>query len=257
MHHGEDIDPDGSILSYYDRQDADVLAFTNAEVEYVAGESDFLGFHVVRDPRDVLVSGYFSHLYTHPTDQWPELVAHRERLAACSIEEGLMIELDFSRQFLDKMAGWDYSRENILELKLEEVSAAPQEYFGRIFRHLGMIEESDGDARPSILTRVQMHLNVLNQRGRNYTPLHLPLNPVRMPLETLPASQLPRIMERKSFKRLSGGRRQGQENVKSHYRKGKAGDWKNHFDDALTSAFKDRYNQLLLMLGYETNEDWS
>ena len=50
------------------------LSYTNANYDYVEGQN-LIGFHVVRDPRDIIVSGYFSHLWSHPDDTWPALRA--------------------------------------------------------------------------------------------------------------------------------------------------------------------------------------
>ncbi len=52
------------------------------------------------------------------------------------------------------------------------------------------------------------------------------------------------------------GRKPGEEDVASHERKGIAGDWQNHFSDAVARAFKARYGELLVATGYEKNERW-
>ncbi len=72
----------------------------------------------------------------------------------------------------------------------------------------------------------------------------------------VPAPLLAEVAARHSFARLSGGRRPGQENLRSHYRKGVAGDWKNHFTPAVIDRFKQLYNDVLIDAGYETSEDW-
>ncbi len=64
------------------------------------------------------------------------------------------------------------------------------------------------------------------------------------------------LTTRHSFARLSGGRAPGQEDLGSHYRKGVAGDWKEHFTPAVTDRFKELYNDVLIDAGYETSEDW-
>jgi hypothetical protein len=46
------------------------------------------------------------------------------------------------------------------------------------------------------------------------------------------------------------GRSNGGEDVKSHFRKGAAGDWVNHFTPALQAAFEARYGWLGPRLGY-------
>jgi len=66
--------------------DFDLLIATNAEIDHVRTLSGrgFRGFHVLRDPRDIIVSGYFSHLASHPVhpDQNPWLIPHREPAGA-------------------------------------------------------------------------------------------------------------------------------------------------------------------------------
>jgi sulfotransferase family protein len=59
-----------------------------------------------------------------------------------------------------------------------------------------------------------------------------------------------------SFESLSGGRKPGEEDISDHYRKGVAGDWRNHFSARVTEEFKHAYGDLLIAAGYETNGDW-
>jgi lipopolysaccharide transport system ATP-binding protein len=58
------------------------------------------------------------------------------------------------------------------------------------------------------------------------------------------------------FERLTGGRKRGQEDVTAHERKGIAGDWRNHFSEALKNDFKERWGDLLIATGYERDLDW-
>jgi hypothetical protein len=66
---------------------------------------------------------------------------------------------------------------------------------------------------------------------------------------------LDRLLERSSF-RYYTGRDPGQENRKRFYRKGIAGDWKNHFGDEEKRIFKDIAGDLLITLGYEKDLSW-
>jgi hypothetical protein len=59
-----------------------------------------------------------------------------------------------------------------------------------------------------------------------------------------------------SFEKLSRGRERGQEDPSSFYRKGIAGDWKNHFTEEDRRVFKEEAGQLLIRLGYEEDLDW-
>jgi hypothetical protein len=59
-----------------------------------------------------------------------------------------------------------------------------------------------------------------------------------------------------SFEKLSRGRERGQEDPSSFYRKGVAGDWKNHFSKEDRRVFKEEAGELLIRLGYEDDLDW-
>lgn len=52
------------------------------------------------------------------------------------------------------------------------------------------------------------------------------------------------------------GRNPGEENIRSHERKGVAGDWRNHFTDKVAKEFQKHYGELLLATGYEENDRW-
>ena len=57
------------------------------------------------------------------------------------------------------------------------------------------------------------------------------------------------------FKQITG-RERGKEDVRNHFRKGIAGDWKNHFTPRIKERFKDLYGEKLIRAGYEKNNDW-
>jgi len=63
------------------------------------------------------------------------------------------------------------------------------------------------------------------------------------------------MVERASF-RFYAGRERGQEDRKRFYRKGIAGDWKNHFSADDRRIFKDVAGDMLVTLGYEKDLDW-
>ena len=67
---------------------------------------------------------------------------------------------------------------------------------------------------------------------------------------------MPLIVERHNFARKAGGRDRGVEDRSNHYRKGVAGDWRNHFEPIHIDSFKRNYNALLLKLAYETDPHW-
>ncbi len=60
---------------------------------------------------------------------------------------------------------------------------------------------------------------------------------------------------RHSFTARSG-RRPGETDAHSHYRRGVAGDWRNHFDHTTGELFEGLFPGLLTSLGYEDGPDW-
>lgn len=74
-------------------------------------------------------------------------------------------------------------------------------------------------------------------------------------LEIEPAT-LRRAVEACAFERLSGGRQPGQEDRKSHYRRGTAGNWREYFTPRIAKRFAQLHGELLIAAGYERDESW-
>jgi len=63
------------------------------------------------------------------------------------------------------------------------------------------------------------------------------------------------IAKRYHMTRLAG-RKIGEEQIGSHLRSGKPGQWKDHFTTAHKANFKEKFGDVLVRLGYEKNNDW-
>lgn len=264
----------------------DVLVYSNAEIRQVKTLGRLRGFHVVRDPRDLIVSAYYSHLYSHSLETWPGLAEHRRRLQATDQSAGLLLEMDFSRRVLSDMGDWDYAQPDVLELRMEDLIATPSVHVSRIVEHLGLTHlpaSSYGERLGGLVGILFARMQRLARRHlqRHVAPpsAGLPatdartakraagLDPYRYyPLDitwrhglrprSLALDDVPAIVERHSFENKAGGRDRGVENAHNHYRKGLAGDWRNHFERVHIDYFKRNYNHVLLMLGYETYPHW-
>lgn len=230
---------DRNLGVFLDRHPVDVLAYTNARQQFLDGLDDCRGFHVIRDPRDILVSAYFSHLNSHPTDGWSALEEHRQRLQTCSEEEGLTLELEFIEDVFSALAEWRYDRPEMLELKMENLVVNASEGIVDVFVHLGLVDPEE------------LPLDRQLQRAADRGAGHLAAEARRVE-----RFELLSIVYDHRFAKKAGGRAVGQEDQKSHYRRGQAGDWRNHFTPPLAAAFAERYGDLLLRLEYEQDERW-
>lgn len=121
----------------------------------------------IRDPRDLLVSGYFYHrrgaepwcnIVDPTTVDWvrvngtipssmPRGVSFSEYLQSVSLEEGMMAELEFRTRHFESMARWPMDDPRVLLLRYEEIVQDDIAAFDKIFthyevgpkvRHLGM-----------------------------------------------------------------------------------------------------------------------
>ena len=102
--------------------------------------------------------------------------------------------------------------------------------------------------------------------GNNYAEvryedlLERPEEEVRRLLEFLGAGAdeetVRRCVNSASFEKLSRGRKRGQEDPSSFFRKGVAGDWRSVFTEEDKKIFKEEAGDLLIRLGYERDAGW-
>jgi len=231
------------------REQIDLLGCFTADWTQVERLSGVRGVHVIRDPRDIIVSGYFSHKNSHPVEHLPHMAAHRERLRAVSKEEGLLLEMDYAASEMADLASWNYDHPDILELKMEELTSQPYEGFLEIFSFLGVLED-----RPYTLAeRMRTWSTALRNRLAQQHPR---LEALQQRVPVTGELLLGRVFDHR-YSKKAGGRSKGTANTQSHYRKGVSGDWRNHFTPGHVQAFKDRFGTLVSDLGYESAPDWS
>ena len=66
----------------------------------------------------------------------------------------------------------------------------------------------------------------------------------------VPQDTLKLLYEKNTFSRITGGRELGEEDERSHYRKGVSGDWKKYFYPSISSYFRQITGDLLEILDY-------
>lgn len=227
---------------------ADVVSCITADRAQLEALGPIKGVHVIRDPRDIIVSAYFSHRNSHPVDGLPHLAAHRERLRAVPKEEGLFLEMEFSASELDDIGSWDYERSDVLELKMEDITVRPYEGFIEIFRFFDLLTWDEPH-------QMKDQAAAFARRAINRIAARPGLSGLRRSTQATGHLLLGKVYQHR-FEARARGRKAGEENKNSHYRKGVAGDWINHFTPDHVAAFKERYGDLLIRLGYEDGQDW-
>jgi hypothetical protein len=83
----------------------DVLLFTNSDYQYCVqyfqpwlDSGSRPPLHVIRNPLDIVVSAYYSHLATHPVNEWPELARQRDVLRSLDKTSGMLATWVFLEQ---------------------------------------------------------------------------------------------------------------------------------------------------------------
>ena len=108
--------------------------------------------HHSGNPLDILVSAYYSHRYSHPTEGWPDLSEHRRVLAGLDKTAGLALEFAYmfahNFQFSNKPGvvppfaayeRWDWDDPRILTVRMEDLTQTPDIVFARMFEHCGKV----------------------------------------------------------------------------------------------------------------------
>jgi len=235
----------GTILS----KRLNVVSLRNARPDHLPLFCKIPGLHVIRDPRDIVVSAYFSHLKTHKL-LTEELREEREALQRLDKEAGLLHTMHgITSRTLRDLQNWPSPvPDGILQFKLESMSLNPEEAWSDILSHLGWLSPNSSPLGESTY-QIARWCNLVWRKSRG-------ISLIRLHPRQIPPGGFKRLLEWVSFERLSGGRQPGQVNENSHYRKGKAGDWQNHFTPAIKDAFKQSFPDLVPRLGYAADDAW-
>jgi Sulfotransferase domain len=136
--------------------DCDVFHQVHSSYTLNAIDRPFKGVHIIRDPRDRIISGVFYHLksdelWLHVKDEQYDGMTYQEKLRSFpSLSEQIMFEMENSahRDILD-MIKWDYTNEHFIDVKFEDLMADNDLIlFHEIFSFLGI----KGHAIPTALS---------------------------------------------------------------------------------------------------------
>ncbi len=165
-------------------------------------------FFVTRDPRDIVVSWYFSSKLSH-------------RLM------GDLSDVRGTLSDLDQTSGLRYSIRHLADFGVFDAQRSWLESDGDPTVVVVRFEDLIGDRSIEAFRSLFDHCRI-----------------------AIPDRELVELLETHSFERLSG-RPQGEEDPHTHFRKGVAGDWRNHFDESVRREFDEVTGDLIDALGYQ------
>jgi Tfp pilus assembly protein PilF len=170
---------------------------------------DYKAFFMLRDPRDCVVSWYYSARYSHNSVQ--PITMLRENLEARSETEGYVFMIDWLNEvgFFAAQSSWYKASEdqaNVRLFRYEELNQTPLDFIDQLFNFLEI---------------------------------------------PMPESIREELCERRSWSKITGGRQKGEQDIRSHYRRAKIGDWKDAFSITTHSHFNQVTGNLVSELGYE------
>lgn len=150
----------------------DITLYAHSLLDVKSQKTPFVGVHIIRDPRDVIVSGYLYHLRTteawciqkkfdlsspidypnvpfsqqHRSESWKKEYirslngcSYQETLRALPQEDGIMFEMKhYGSWTIESMLDWRYGESNVLEMHFEEIMADYEHSFRLIFTHIGL-----------------------------------------------------------------------------------------------------------------------
>lgn len=106
---------------------------------------DAQGVHIMRDPRDTLVSMYFSHRSSHALIH-KEIERDRIALADLDVQEGLdylLRESVFFRRIARELEDWPAENRNFYETTFERLTADPGAEFAAMLSFLDLAVDSE------------------------------------------------------------------------------------------------------------------
>lgn len=170
----------------------------------------YRAFFILRDPRDIVVSSYFSLRSSHTP--MGDILRHRKVLQEKPFKEGLLYVIS-------------HLSESGLFASLRSWVVAPSAETFRLFRY----EDLTGERQLDEVDRLLRYCGI-----------------------SIPPPELAALLDRHSFSRKRKER--PETGSVSHYRKGKAGDWRNHFDDDIYEAFVAATGDLVELCGYPARD---
>lgn len=196
------------------KNNTDIWLQHHSDVDFIQ-LPPYVGSHMIRDPRDIIISGYFYHLWTkeewcnQPKDNY-SFRSYQQVLQGLSQQDGILFEIKSRLKIMKNLINWDYNNPNILEMRYEDFIFNNQNFI-KLFEKYGFSNQQIKCAY--------------------------------------------KIAEKNSFQNLTK-RKLGEEKRNKLLRQGMPNDWKNYFTEKHKVEFKRLYQDVLIKLKYEKNDQW-
>lgn len=147
------------LVEFYDGFESDRVASVNNRSLDLDRLGEFRLTRFIRDPRDLVVSGYFYH--RRGAEAWTTMnaptatdwyfangvvpdglqgrgVSFADYLQALPEEEGLLAEIEFRRRHFESMLAWPAHHPHILSCRYEDIIGNETELFRELFEFYGL-----------------------------------------------------------------------------------------------------------------------
>lgn len=138
------IKPSASSGEIMPEEDFDIFLQDHSRFDLKKAEG-YRGFHIVRDPRDIIVSGCFYHLKS--TEDWLHRkkdsfggLTYQEKISSFStLSDQILFEMENAAfRGIKDISSWDYQNPNFMEIKYENlIKDKDLKIFKEIFDFLG------------------------------------------------------------------------------------------------------------------------
>lgn len=220
----------------------DIALYSHSAIDPKTIKKPFLGVHLVRDPRDIIVSGYLYHKRAnerwctnedftisdsimfpqvpysqqHRGHEWKAAYiaslqeqSYQQTLNSLSQTDGITFEMNhYGAWTIGDISDWEFTHPNILEVKFEHLMNNFDSSFEQIFSHLALSSKQTKTA----ITLAKKH--DLNRKSD---------------------SQIARM---------------------KHVSPGKPSKWREYFEPNHKALFKEKFGNILVELGYEKDMNW-
>ena len=220
----------------------DVVIFQDSLVDFNKLPNNYKAIHLIRDPRDIIVSGFFYHRkcyekwclncnfsvknkINNPTVPFPMVhlpkklklkyindlngESYQKKLLSLDYNKGLLFEMEhYAKLTIQNMSTWNYKNDNILEIRFEDLMSNYEIVLKQIFKHFDFSETKQDTA---------MKLSKKHN------------------LKTMSSKELKKnkhILSRKTTR------------------------WKKYFKKEHKEKFKLLFPKILIRLGYEKSDKW-